>query len=318
MALLIDNIATLKKHLTVSAAFDFNLVLPYCKRADRKFIIPQIGITQYKTLVDHNYDEDQNTTVDQVKLLFEEAAAHFSLLLAIPFLEIKITNFGVKKTETSNSQNSDWKDVRDLKRYLLQTATEAVDAAMEIMEDNASDFNDWKSSDLFTVFQKNIIRHTKDFQACFDINNNRQTFLSLQPTMNEVEEQYLIPMMGECTLNFIKEVSADNTVIRVQKLTRLAVGALTVAKVALTGKFLFTASSMQLKTEELPWEKTKLELSEKALEKLNESRQNAGEEYLKMIKKILVENPTIFNCYEDVVNDNLKRKIITKKSHISL
>ena len=90
------------------------------------------------------------------------------------------------------------------------------------------------------------------------------------------------------------------------------------AKVALTGKFLFTASSMQLKTEELPWEKTKLELSEKALEKLNESRQNAGEEYLKMIKKILVENPTIFNCYEDVVNDNLKRKIITKQSHISL
>lgn len=318
MAHLISSIEDLQKHLTVSANFDFNLVLPYAKRADRKYIIPCIGMAQYAVIVAHNYNEETNATIDQVKILFEEAAAHYCLLLAIPFLELKITNYGIKKTDTSNSSNSDWKDIRDLKRYLIDTATEAIDAAMEIMEDNASDFLPWKNSDLFTVFKKNIIRHTKEFQESFDINNSRQTFLSLQPTMNEVEEQYLLPMLGQCTLDFIKEVSADPIVIRAQKLTRLAVGSLTVAKVALTGKFLFTATSMQLKTDEMPWEKTKIELSETALNNLHASRQNAGEEYLKLIKSILVENPTVFTCYEDLPNENLSRRIVNRKSHLSL
>lgn len=318
MAHLISSIEDLQKHLTVSANFDFNLVLPYAKRADRKYIIPCIGMAQYAVIVAHNYNEETNATIDQVKILFEEAAAHYCLLLAIPFLELKITNYGIKKTDTSNSSNSDWKDIRDLKRYLIDTATEAIDAAMEIMEDNASDFLPWKDSDLFTVFKKNIIRHTKEFQESFDINNSRQTFLSLQPTMNEVEHQYLLPMLGQCTLDFIKEVSAEPVVLRVQKLTRLAVGSLSVAKVALTGKFLFTATSMQLKTDEMPWEKTKIELSEIALKNLHASRQNAGEEYLKLIKSIVVENPTVFTCYEDLPNENLSRRIVNRKSHLSL
>jgi hypothetical protein len=318
MAQLLENIGVLKKHLTMSPQFDFLKLGPFTKRAERKYIKSLIGSAQLSDIIEHVYDENAGTPIDEVKLLLEEAAAHYCLLIAIPFLELSISNLGFKKTTTTNSENADWKDMRDLKRYLLETANEAIDDAVEIMEDNATDFNSWKTSDLFTVFKKNIIRHTREFQKSFDINNSRKTFLSLQAPMYEVEEQYLLPMLGQCTLDFIKEVSIDEKVIRVQELSRLAVGALTVAKVAITGKFLFTSTSFQVRTDELPWEKSKLELSADALENLRADRQNAGQEFLKKIKTIVVANPSVFTCYQDVINKGLDSKIIIKKSHIHL
>lgn len=318
MAQLLQNIETLKKHLTVSPQFDFLKLTPYTKRAERKYIQSLIGRQQLADIIAHEYDEESGNAIDEVKLLFEEAAAHYCLLIAIPFLELTINNLGFKKTTTTNSENADWKDMRDLKRYLLETANEALDAAMEIMEDNASEFNAWKTSDMFTIFKKNIIRHTKEFELSFDISGSRKTFLSLQSPMKEVEEQYLLPMLGQCTLDFVKEVSINKKVIRVQELLRLAVGALTVAKVSVTGKFLFTSTSFQVRTDELPWEKSKLELSAVALENLRADRQNAGQEYLKKIKTIIVENPDVFNCYQDVPNNGLKDKIINKKSHLHI
>ena len=310
--------SVLKKHLTLSPNFDFLKLGPFTKRAVRKYIKSLIGSGQLADLINHDSVEGSDEPIDEVKLLIEEAASYYCLLIAIPFLELTINNLGFKKATTTNTDNADWKDMRDLKRYLLETANEALDDAMEIMEDNASDFESWKNSDLFTVFKKNIIRHTKEFQRSFDISNSRKTFLSLQAPMLEVEEQYLLPMLGQCTLDFIKAVSVDDIVIRVQELTRLAVGALTVAKVAITGKFLFTSTSFQVRTDELPWEKSKLELTANALENLQADRQNAGEEYLKLIKSIIVQNPLVFTCYEDKPSKGLKGKIITKKSHTSL
>lgn len=318
MGVLISTKEILTRHLTVAANFDHNKILPYAQKEERKHIIPQITFAQYNTLIAHALDINSDLPIDRVKFLLEEASAFYSLLAAIPFLEIQITNFGINKATTSQSQPTDWKDIRDLKRYCLETANRAMDDALQIMEDNASDFNDWKTSDVFTVLKSNIVRHTNEFQGGFDINSNRKTFLSLQSTMKEVEEQYFLPMLGKPTLDFIKEVSADETVQRVQELCRLGVSALTVAKVAVTGKFLFTSTSFQIKTEELPWDKSKLELSEANQKALMEDRQNAGEEYLKKIKSIILANPTLFPLYEDNIEAGISTKTINKKSHFFL
>lgn len=318
MGQLITNIADLKKHLTVSANFDFNKVLPYTKRAERKFIESQIGYEQLQLICDHAIVEDSQEPMDRVKFLLEEAAANYAFWLAVPFINLQITNFGIKTSETKQSENADWKDINDLKRSLLYTANEAIDAALEIMEGATVDFPEWRDSQYYTVFADFIVRHTSTFNTYFDIQNNRKTFLSIKPYMYEVEEQYLLPMLGKCTLDFCKTTSIVPEVLRVQELLKMATVALTVSKVALTGKFLFTSTSFILQTEEMPWEKSKLELSPENQEKLCIDRENAGLEYLKKIKKILLENPTIFNCYEDKVEAGLTEKIITKKSHLSL
>lgn len=318
MANLIDTIGKLQAHITVSGTFDFDLVLPYCKRAERKFIVPEVFYDQYIVFTEHDLVEESNEPIDRVVLLLQEASANFGLLLAVPFLNLQITNYGLKTTKTTQSENADWKDIRDLKRYLLETANEALDDALQIMEDNATDFSDWKNSEVFTYFKSSLVRHTREFQEGFDICNNRKTFRSLKNYMKEVEEQYFLPMLGKPTLNLIKEVSANETMIRVQELCRLGMVALTVAKVAVTGKFSFTATSFIIKTDELPWEKSKIELTPENQENLRKDRQNAGQEYLKKIKKTILENPTLFPDYVDDEEKPISTKIINKKSHLFL
>lgn len=318
MAKLINSIEDLRKYTTVSAAFDFNKVLAYRNRAERKFIEKLIGFTQYTNIVDHNLDENSNSPMNRVKLLLSEAAANFSLLLALPSIQVNITNAGLKETTSTKSENSDWRAIRDLKRETLKTANEALDDALEIMEVNSEVFTDWASSDLYTVFKNQLVRHTNDFNTEWDIQNNRKTFLALTPHMREVEEQYLLPMLGKCTLDFIKTNSINENVLRVQELARKAIVSFTVAKVALTGTFMLTSSSLVVVNEELPWEKSSLELSEEKLKLLQVYRQNAGEQYLKKIKTILLEFPETFTCYEDKVSQTLSNKIIKKKSHLML
>lgn len=318
MARLINNIEDLKRHLTIGSGLDFNKILPHSKRAERKFIESQIGFEQLALITAHTLDQESDLPIDRVKNLLEEAAAHYALFLSMPALATQVTNTGIKTTTTTQSTDASWHQVRDLKRSYIETANEAVDDALEIMEDNATDFPAWKSSDLFTIFKSIIIRQTKTFNMYFDIQKNRKTFLALKPYMIEVEEEFLLPMLKQCTLDFIKEVSIVPEVIRVQELIDRAVVALTVSKAANVGTFIISATSMTVASEEMPWDKSKLELSEEKLARLKSDRQNSGQEYLKKAKKIILEHPIIFNCYTDNVENGLTNKIIQKKSHLFL
>lgn len=318
MAQLINTIEDLKRHIVVSASFDFKKVLPYTKRAERKYIISLIGREQYDSIIVHTYVDGNDEPINLVKVLLEEAAAHYALLLALPIINLQVTNHGLKVTENDKSSPADWKDVRDLKRSLLETANEALDSVFEIMEENESDFQEWVDSSYYTVFKSGIVRHTKTFNSYFDIQNSRKTFLALKPYMIEVEERYINPMFGQCTLDFIKTISTDPIVKRVQELTEMAVVAFTISKAAVAGTFSVTQTSLVVSSEELPWERNKMELDELKLERLRKDRETSGLEYLKKIKKLFIDNPSIFNCYEDKKELGLQNKIQKLKTGLAL
>lgn len=317
MARLINNIEDLKRHIVVSATFDFKKVLPFAKRVERSLILKFIGREQYDAIVIHEYEEDSDEPMNLVRELLEEAVANYSLLLALPTINVIISNSGTKTADNEKTTPADWRDKRDLSRSLLKTYNEAFDAAFQIMEENISDFSEWKSSSYYSVFKELIVQQTSQFNAHYNIRDNRQTFIALKSHMREVEDQYLIGLLGECTLNFLKVQSEDPIVIKAQDYARKAVVAFTVAKVAITGTFEFTDSSFTVASDQLPWEKQQV-LDKADREDLKTDRQSAGEEYLKSLKKILVENPTVFTCYEDRIEKGLVDKIIRKKSGLVL
>lgn len=315
MAKLITDLEHLKAHITVSASLDFKKILPYAKRAERKLIVSVIGRECFEEICE---DQSDSGVVYEVRFLLQEAVANYAVYLAVPYLNVLISNSGLKKSENTKSESADWKDIKDMKRDLLETSSEALDAAIELMEENEGLFESWTESKYYTVFKSFIVNKTQTFNEFFDIKNNRRTFLALKPIMSEVEQQYLLPMLGKCTLDFVKTKSENETVVDVQELLKRAVVALTVAKVAVTGRFLLTATSLMVIVEELPWERSKLELSPDNQNKLRSDRQNAGEEYLKLAKGIIKDNPSVFDCYEDRANEGLEKRIVVKKSHISL
>jgi hypothetical protein len=317
MAKLINTVDDLKKHIVLSASFDFKKVLPYAKRAERKIMINLIGREQYDAIVEHAYDEESDEPINEVRHLFEEAVSYYAMFLAFPTLNILITNSGAKQLDNSESTPATWSDKLDINRSLVKTYTEALDDAFEIMESNPEDFTEWSDSDYYTIFKDLIVSQTKDFNKFFNIQNNRYTFIALKPMMREVESQYLVSMLGQCTLDFLKEKSADDIVLKAQEIATQAVVALTVAKTAENGAFSFTEASMTYNMDQLPWEK-KNQLSDEKIDRLMKARQTAGEEYLKQLKKFIVANTEKFTCYEDKTELGLDAKIIRKKSGLFL
>lgn len=296
----------------MSSNFDFAKAFKHIKRVERKYIKDLIGAEQYALLTGFN-GTAENDVVWQVRELFKEASASYTMIFVLPVINAKITNSGTRANKNDEAEKSSWAENRDLLRNYLATATEAIDAALELMESNLDKFSLWVASAKFTVFNELFVKHTSEFTAGFYIGNSRTTFLSLRSYIKEVEEQYLQAMLGDCYL-VLKTTSTDGEVKRAQELARLAVVALTVAKVATTGTFLFTSNSMTVYSEELPWDKNKFALSESQLEKLQTARQTAGEEYLKKLKKHLLAYPAKFPCYQDKTNIGLDARIIKKNS----
>jgi hypothetical protein len=314
---LINDIVDLKRHIIVSANFDFAKVLPFAKRVERKIILDLIGQEQYTVIANLPLDPTNTKRIYQVKELLEEAVANYSLFLAMPTINILITNSGSKTTENKEASNADWKEKRDLNRSLLKTYNEALDDAFQIMEENVSEFPAWVASKYYTVFKDLIVQQTIAFNDHFSIQKNRQTFCALKPALREVEDQYFKAMLGTETLNLLKTKTTDPIILSAQELAQKACVAFTVAKAALTGTFAFTDSSFTIISDQLPWEKQS-ELSKEDRNDLKKDRQKAGEEYLKSLKKIVVANPTLFPSYQDKKEKGITDKLIRKKSGLFL
>lgn len=310
---LINDITDLKRHIIVSATFDFAKVLPFAKRVERKIILDLIGQDQYDSIVVHNFVPENTAPINQVKELLEEAVANYALLLAMPTINVLITNSGTKTSENKEAANADWKDKRDLSRSLLKTYNEAIDDAFQIMEENVSDFPDWRDSKYYTVFKDLLVQQTMIFNDHFSIQKNRQTFCALKPYIREVEDQYFKAMLGTETLALIKAKSTEAIIIEAQELAQKACIAFTVAKAAITGTFTFTDSSFVIASDQMPWEKQS-ELSKEDRNDLKNDRQLSGEEYLKTLKRLVVANPTLFPAYQDKTEAGIADKIIRKKS----
>lgn len=313
MANLINSTEDLRAFIDVSRNFDFAKIQIYINRVERKYVKSLIGRQQYAILC---ADISTEGNVCDVRQLFAEAVANYALVLHLPILNAKVTNSGTRTSENEQSRASDWKEVRDLMRTCLAAANEAVDEALELMEANPSDFSSWVASRHYTVFSEMFVRHTAQFNEWFFINNSRVTFLALRPIMKEMQERYLQPLLKDCYPVLL--TGTTDATKEAREYAAKAIVAFTIATVAETGAFLFTATGLFRYAEELPWEKYGNAISDDQLEKLRSGRQNAGEEYLKKLKAELKANPQIFPCYVDTDNKGLNAVIIKKKSGLYL
>lgn len=305
----------LKVYILLASTFEFQKVVPFAKRSDRKYIIPLIGLEQYQELINYQGLDER---VMEVVNLFKEASANYAMQLALPVLNVSVTNNGLKKTDTTNSNNADWRDMRDLKRSYMDAANECMDLAIELMELNEGSFPIWKESEYYTLFKSMIVRHTKIFNKHFNIQNSRKTFLALKPYMLEVEDQFLKNVLGQCTRDNLLETSEESLSKQALNYAEKAVVALTIYKASIAGTFSITETSFVLETEELSWERKKMELDEVKLDRLRKDRESAGMNYLQSLKKLLVENPEVFTCHQEVESKSVNERIIRKKSGLYL
>lgn len=234
--ILILDIDTIQDYIPVNIASSLDVVRPHIHQAEIKYIRPLLGKELYETLLADVNAETPALTDEETALLpyVHAALAHYTYMLAIPHLNVDVSDAGIRQYHDANFKPAFGRDVDALIEAVYKKAYEAADELLEFLEENQDDYAAWVGSDAFTESHKFLINSAKDFSALYNIRNSRSTYLLLQPVMKKVEEMIVESELGTDYFAALKaailagEISADDQ--KILDMLRPALAHLTMAR----------------------------------------------------------------------------------------
>lgn len=304
MATIIDDIAEVKKHVSVNRNLDWSSVEPYVKQAERKYIKSLTGRTMYDA-----YAAAAPADPDALEVynLLQEASANLAWFLYLPTANVQVSDSGISVAEGEHFKAAEWWQIRDLRRSFIDAGFTAIDEALKIMENTAGAiFADWKASEGFTIFRELFVDRTDTFNRWFNISNSRKTFLALRPYMLEVHHQFFTAKLDLATIELLNTtvkpadgtLATDPAYIQYQVLQWLQAAQVnyTVYKAVHSGTFELTSNGIYEKIEEFPGYKVK-SLENDQLHRIKDERLVAAEQYYKKAIALMEANPLAFPDY---------------------
>ncbi|MRX40580.1 hypothetical protein GJU43_14925 [Flavobacterium sp. LC2016-23] len=297
--MILETTADLKKYVSVAQSFEFSDFQPYITKAINGFTKKYLG-NLHVFLAEESGSPDISFEVkNEAREHLRNAIANFGMFIYFPFMSVMLDSSGATEVKNDQRQRVNWGTEKDIRRELLRSGHEAMDYLLELLEKNPSVFTDW-TADFGTINKKLLVHNTASFNEYYHIFNSRQTFLALQPSIRQVEDQYLRTML--CP-ELIEHLKTDVSGISLEVKTELqkAIVAFTIAKVANVGLFLLDENGLKvnfdlqidIKKESVSNGKTAEQVS-----KLVEEQSNNGSQYLALARQLIEENISSFDQCE--------------------
>lgn len=296
--MIVKDINTVKTYIGVNAAFQYEDILPYLQRAERKYLKEMIGPDQMAI-----FDTGSAVVEVQNAILFaEEAVSNLAYYLGLPVLTLQISSGGIFETVNENTTAATDKQFKELQRSFKTAGHEAIDVLLSYMEENKTFFAAWSTSEYYTEYKQTLVFNTSTFQKYYNINNSRQTFRALLPNIITVEDQFIVGPVGNDLFEALKEDQTEALRIQVKELLIKSIIAFTIYKTVDNGMFVIGPNGIYLKFDVLPYEKAFSNINLKINDFLintKKNKLNEGEEYLKQAFNIFsnIDNATIFPEY---------------------
>ena len=302
--MIVQDIATIEKHIAVNSSFEYTDIKPYLKRAERTFLSPLLGKAQL--LIFENTPTDE--TVLEALDLVEEAICNHAYYLYLPIGEVQVTSGGILVQTNANSTPATPAQIKSLQRSFKSSAHETLDELLEFMEANTAKFTAWTESVNFAIQTELLVNRTSIFNAYYSINYSRQAFISLLPTMRLVEDQYIKTPIQEPLLKALKSLQTDPFRDAVKRLLQKSIVASTVAKTVENGVFVISSESMHMRFDMLPYE-NKVSVMSEFLASTRKNKEIEAQQYLSEAIKTIKENLLIFTEYVPVTSSVTIKKI---------
>jgi hypothetical protein len=179
-----------KEHLKINATMNDSSFEPFIPDAEEKYIKPFLGDDLFEMLQTWQETEDDVTSPELAALYPYVVAAlsRFTMLLAIPHLNISIGESGFGVISTNNTAPASKERVADFKASLETLAWGNIETMLRFLEENQENYAEWVSSDAYTMEMRNLINSTSLFNSFVDIDRSRLTFHGLRKAMDNVEE----------------------------------------------------------------------------------------------------------------------------------
>ena len=294
--MIISTTAILREHLSVNASIDILRLTPSLKKAERNFLKPLVGL-EMMTILE---TETTDVVIKEAQNLAQEAVANYAYYLYLPLNAVQISDSGIHVVDNENTRAASDKQFKELQRSFKTSGHEALDALLETLEASPDKFPKWFQSDPYKKHKDLLVNKTAIFNEHYYIFNSRQTFVALQPRLKVAEDQFIAPVIGDQLLLAIKNSQTTNNRKKVKAFLQKAVVSFTIMDVVYNGMFVLDAQGIHMKFDVLPYEKNVTNVNLKVndfLSHTKKTKQNEGEEYLKLAVDLMKNNPTDFPEY---------------------
>lgn len=194
----------MRPYIAVSNALTFRTVQSAIQNAYGLFIRPLVGDKIVKKL-QQIYDsvsniseikEDANSK--DLKMLYyaQRANAFLAFWYDYDEMQVLIADSGAKRQESENLKMPYKYQELSLKNGFKQKGFDALDKLIAFLEQNLSDYPDYKESDNYTQTLNSIVRNASEVNAYHEINCSRLVYLRLKPNIRIIEDTVIAPRIG--------------------------------------------------------------------------------------------------------------------------
>ena len=187
---------------SINPALHFDTILPYIKDAVRTFVFPHIGRTFYAAVCAHTTPD--TGIKDEIKELLLSSIAKYSIYLAMPHINVTISDMGVQQNRNEKSGNAAQWAYNQSRWAVLYAAERAMDDVLNYMYDNKENvwLDTWTASDSFQNIFTDFIAGRKELSTLSGIKTMRG-FWSVVPFIKKQESE-LKKIIGYRTYDDIK------------------------------------------------------------------------------------------------------------------
>ena len=225
---LFKNIKQIQQYLPVSYT-NTDAVIPRQITTEQEFIIPIVGQALFDTL-----QTEANTVPPTPSALLQKVWQAMAFLLYFknaPYLHTQISESGFKNVTNDKVQGAYRYQYEDIKENLQADGMAALEELLNFLIENKATYPLWTASTAYTRLNNNLIKTGGQFTRLYHLYQPNRTFNALQPVMQEVEDMFIVPSIGQAFFEYLRDVeliSASEKVV--VDLLQKAVANLTIHK----------------------------------------------------------------------------------------
>lgn len=230
---IIDGTTDIKEFLSVNRNLSYETLKPYIDNALVEFIeTPWLGADIIQD-VESNLVNPQGI-YEQLIPMLQRSLTYFSVLSALPFLEVNIGDEGITRTESQNFKSAYRGQVARIEQQLKKDAYNSLERLLNFLEKEKANYPLWVDAPGYVEFSNYFFKDSVDFSKFYPLKNGRLTYNSLLPGMRFVTEFKIKSEIGELQFAdfFAKKLLPANSSFEVIALgyLRNAIAYLTVAR----------------------------------------------------------------------------------------
>lgn len=207
-------IEELKKYAEVNASFDTENLLPSENKV--RYIVERIlGKAQFAAL-QTAYTAGGTLSPELAELLpfVQNAMVSLSMIKWVGSCgQVEISDAGIHLNLSKDRKTAFQWQITDIQRHFKMEAYKALENMLHFLwESGPTEYLLWRVSDERKEYLQYFINDSVEFSKHYNIHENFPFFLFLRETMDSVEENYIIPVIGQPLFDEIKQQILAGTV----------------------------------------------------------------------------------------------------------